>query len=221
MVATPHFTDGRFVPDTEHIRRLVDELNGVLAVRRLPLRLLPGMEVMLGPSFLEHLDSGRLLTLNDGLYVLVELPTGFSPLGLENFVDQLIERGIRLILAHPEKNHFIQERPNYLFHLIRRFTPGEILVQITGASLWKPWQYLEYRTARTLLRHNLVHLLASDGHRAKNRPPRLLRAVEVAATLVGETRALQMVHDIPLVVLLGKPFPEGWEPLLPRSRRLF
>lgn len=218
VVATPHFADGRFAPEPERVRTLVADLNGVLTAHGIPLRVLPGMEAMVGPSLPEHLDGGRLLPLNDGKYVLMELYPGYFPTGFENLINRLIHRGYGLVLAHPEKNHFVQRRPDYLFHLIRRFKMWDVLVQITAESLLRPWMYLAYRTARTLLRHDLVHLIASDAHSVGRRPPRLLKAVEAAADLVGEQRALRMVHDVPLAVLGGKEFPDDWEPRLPPSK---
>jgi protein-tyrosine phosphatase len=65
------------------------------------------------------------------------------------------------------------------------------------------------RTAEWLLRHNLVHVLASDGHRSTGpRAPLLSHAVEVAAGIVGEKRARDMVTEIPRRILAGETMEE-------------
>ena len=218
IVATPHAMDGRFEVPQAVIRDRVDELNRELQSLNLGLSVFPGMEVRVSPETLESIDKGEILPLNDGKYILLEFHPAHIPAGFVNFVSRLIDRSLRLILAHPEKNAIIQRHPEFLFNLAEKFEPWEVLFQITAASitgangLWVAW------LTKRLLKNNLVHLVATDAHDTHDRSPLLSRAVETASRIVGEERASQMVKDIPRAVLLGEPFPEYVRPTNPRRR---
>ena len=56
------------------------------------------------------------------------------------------------------------------------------------------------------VRHQCVHFLATDAHRAKSRPPILSRGRDAAAEIVGKEDARKLVEDNPLAVISGKPF---------------
>jgi protein-tyrosine phosphatase len=56
-------------------------------------------------------------------------------------------------------------------------------------------------TAEDLLVRGLVQVLATDGHDAHHRAPRLSGAVDAAARIVGRERAQAMVTSIPEAIL--------------------
>jgi tyrosine-protein phosphatase YwqE len=64
-----------------------------------------------------------------------------------------------------------------------------------------------------------VHVLASDSHDTRGRPPRLREAVEALAKRVGEELAHRMVGDIPRALLRGEEveLPEADPPARTRS----
>jgi protein-tyrosine phosphatase len=60
------------------------------------------------------------------------------------------------------------------------------------------------QSAETLLRKNLVHFIASDGHSANGRPPVLSSAVRAAAKIVGKEEAGKMVKEYPRAIMEGR-----------------
>ena len=59
--------------------------------------------------------------------------------------------------------------------------------------------------AEMLLRHRLVHVIASDAHSAHSRPPILSQAVETVAGIMGSyADAEQMVTKLPAAILAGE-----------------
>ncbi len=217
VAATPHCFDGRFVISPARVRRLVFELNEELVSKGIPLTIVSGMEIRIVPELPELLAGGQVLTLNDGRYILIEFHPSQTPASFANLVYRLVSDGYGVILAHPEKNLEIQGSPEYLFKLLNEFDPWQILVQIAADSILGHSGFWAKRTAKLLLTHNLVHLIASDAHSSTVRPPRLSLAVESAGRLVGMARARQMVEKVPGEVISdGDDFPEMWEPLNPR-----
>jgi protein-tyrosine phosphatase len=58
--------------------------------------------------------------------------------------------------------------------------------------------------AERLLRHRLVHIIASDAHSSDSCPPVLSQAVEAAAEILGNyDDAERMVKEVPALILSG------------------
>ena len=78
------------------------------------------------------------------------------------------------------------------------------LTQVTAASLTGKFGEKPRDFARALLRRNLVHVLASDAHDVRYRPPVLSEVIPVAAAEVGEGAARRMVEETPRAILDGR-----------------
>jgi protein-tyrosine phosphatase len=222
IVATPHSFDGQFLTKPEKVRTLTRKLSLHLKSTGIHLEIMPGMEVRVGADLLQHLDRDEILPLNNGKYLLVEFHNSDLPAGCEHFFQKLLGSGYKAVIAHPEKNIAIQSSPEFVYKLLGLFAPWEILVQVTADSLTGAAGVRSQKCAETLLKHNLVHLIASDAHSVAERFPCLSEAVKRAADLVGEENAARMVQDIPLAALTGADFPEEWSPDNPkRWWRLF
>ena len=92
----------------------------------------------------------------------------------------------------------IQRNPGLLANLVDKGA----LSQVTAGSLTGAYGKTVQEVAEDLLRRDLIHVLASDGHAARgDRAPLLSEGVEAAARLVGMPAARRMVEDIPLAIL--------------------
>ena len=74
IAATPHCNvPGSFQnTDPDEVRRQLEQLRAALGRQGIPVELRSGMEVFVTPQVPELLRRGRLLTLNDSRYLLVE-----------------------------------------------------------------------------------------------------------------------------------------------------
>lgn len=218
IVSTPHSFDGQFQNYPERILSQTRELNEELFEAGINLTVLPGMETRISPDLIDGVQDGKVLPINQGKYILLEFHPFEIPAGFQNFASVLVEQGSRLIIAHPEKNIAIQKHPESLFKIITRFRPWEILSQVTADSVLGQSGAAAYNTSKLLIKNNLAHLIATDAHSARSRPPLLKEAVEIAVLMTGEREANQMVNEIPSAILFGNDFPEWREPRNPRRR---
>ena len=124
----------------------------------------------------------------------------------------LMNRGYRVLLAHPELNPGLQASHEHLDALVAR----GVLLQITGASLLPdPKRSRRSRLARRLLERGSAHVIASDAHSGGPwRPPVLTAALEVARS-IAPARADWMVTAAPAAILGGMPLPPAVRPLRP------
>ena len=186
----------------ETILQHVAELRQKLSEAAIPLEIIPGCDFPLGVESLELLDAGRALTINGAnRYLLLELPDTSLPPGTEDTCFYLRTKGITPIITHPERHLILQESPQKL----RRLIDQGCLVQMTSNSLTGRFGRRVKKISQQLVKLGYVHLLASDAHNAKDRPPVLSQAVTEISRLIGKTRARAMVHDLPEKIIAGEP----------------
>jgi protein-tyrosine phosphatase len=207
MVATPHLFSGRTLErgqlnDKETILRYVAQLRQKLSEAAIPLEIIPGCDFPLGFESLKLLDAGRAMTINDAnRYLLLELPDSSLPPATEETCFYLRSKGITPIITHPERHLILQEMPQKL----KRLIDLGCLVQMTGNSLTGRFGRRVKKISRQLIKLGYVHLLATDAHNPKDRPPLLGQSVAELSRLVGKNRARAMVHDLPEKIIAGEP----------------
>jgi len=201
LACTPHILPGLYHNRGDLIRREVAKLQQVLTGQGIPLNLVIGADVHLVPDLSAGLREGRLLTLADSRYVLIEPPRHVYPARLAEALFSLIVAGYVPILTHPERLAWI----NTHYAEILRLFHGGVWMQITAASLLgkfgKPARYWSER----MLDEGRVHILASDAHDLTRRPVNLRAGRDAAALRVGEEEAEHMVSTRPEGILANEP----------------
>jgi protein-tyrosine phosphatase len=209
LVATPHSWDGEGGSGSrgERIATLVALANERAAGAGLALQVLPGEECLAGPGLVEDLRAGRRLALGGSNTVLLELPFALWPPYLDRLVFELQVAGYTVLLAHPERYRAVVEDPNRIFSLVER----GVVTQVNSTSLLGRAGRKTQEVARLLLEHDLVHVLASDAHDARGRPPLLREACDLAGSWIGEEAARRLVEETPRR-LLDDEMPVVGEP---------
>jgi len=206
IVATPHMCDPRYNVSAEAVRLGARQLADACQERGIDLKILPGAEVRLQPELLDSLDAGDALTLADGgKYLLLELPVQLVP-RIDDLLFQLAMRDVAPILAHPERNIELSRRPARLAELVAQ----GCLVQITATSLLGSFGRLAKKAAERFLESDLVHVVASDAHPAReHRRPKFGPAVKRLVRLVGEEKTHELLCSNPERIVRGAPFRAG------------
>jgi protein-tyrosine phosphatase len=202
VTATPHMRPGVYDTTRETI------LERVAMVREAQrgdeaeaVTLLPGAEVFFSGDVVERARDGRLMTVGDGgRYVLLELPYQQIPLGVDDTIFQLRLLGLTPLLAHPERVAYYLEDIERVAASVRLGA----LTQVTGNSVTGRFGGRAREFARRMLERRLVHVLASDSHDVRYRPPVLSDSVRAAAAVVGQEAARRMVEETPRAILAGE-----------------
>ncbi len=203
--ATPHLrADHPLVQPGELAERLA-ELRERLRAEEIPLEVVAGGEVDVFWAGRASDEELRLVSYGQaGRVLLLETPYGFLPDVFEELVADVVGRGLRVVLAHPERNETLQRSPDRLEELAQE----GLLLQVNASSVAPGGPDAgAHRLARRLLRDGLVHVLASDSHSAGPwRPPDLGRGYE-SAKEDGEAQARWLVEDVPRALLDGGAIP--------------
>lgn len=185
VAATPH---AHHCPP-ELVEPEVARLNRLAGEAGLAVRIVPGMEIRYSSDVVQRVREGIVLPLNHTRYLLLELfLSGGWPSRLLNVIDELQAAGYRPVLAHAERYPDVQRDPWKVRELIELGVP----IQLNADSIAGPSERAAQPAAEYLLKHRLAHIIASDSHHARWRPPRVQAAYERVAELVGDERARQM-----------------------------
>lgn len=214
VAATPHLRADHPLVQPDELAGRVADLGEHLRAEAIPLEVVAGGEVDVFWAGRASDEELRLVSYGQaGRVLLLETPYGFLPAVFEDLVTDVVGRGLRVVLAHPERNETLQHSPERLEGLVQ----DGLLIQVNARSV--TGQGVDagaHRCALQLLRSGLVHLLASDSHSAGPwRPPELSRGYE-AAREHGDEQARWLVQDLPAALLAGDRIPP--RPQTPPSR---
>lgn len=197
VACTPHILPGLYHNTGPQIRQATQALQQELDAHGVPLRLVTGADVHIVPDLVAGLKSGRLLSLADSRYVLVEPPHHVAPVRMEDLFFNLLVAGYVPILTHPERLTWLKSH----YPAVQRLVQSGVWIQITAGSLTGAFGRTAQYWAERMLDEGSVHILATDAHDDQRRPPILGKAREIVAKRVGEREALNMVMTRPNGIL--------------------
>jgi protein-tyrosine phosphatase len=211
ITATPHMKPGVYDNDRaailDAVARVRDAAQGDADAGK--VELLPGAEVYYTADVVDRARRGELMTIGDrGRYVLLELPYQQLPIHVDETIFQLRLHGLTPLMAHPERVAYYLED----FDRVAASVRLGALTQVTGASVTGKFGSKAREFANRMLEENLVHVLSSDAHDVRYRPPSLSDAVRGAGRLVGSEAARRLVEDNPRAILEGREVETHEEP---------
>jgi protein-tyrosine phosphatase len=211
VCATAHQNDGYPDVTPERIREATIRLAEQLHAADLPLTVVPCAEVMVRPELEKEWKNGQLLSIGDrGKYLLIEMPHGIT-VDLSYIIKGLVRNGVRPILAHPERSPELLDDAER----IEKWIQLGCLIQASSGSVTEPPRGLDSSSLKDWFRRGLVHLLGSDGHSPRRRPPKMADAYEQIRAWAGSAVADRVCSANGLLVLQGLPL----NPSPPAKRR--
>jgi protein-tyrosine phosphatase len=205
MVCTPHWFPGKYENTREKVLQRLAEFEKRLEDEKIPLKIHPGTELRIDTGIPDGLKAGTLLTLNDGSgYVLLELPDDTIPDNLDEFFWNLQINDYRPVLSHVERNSSLRKNPRLLFDWVE----NGILTQITAVSILGEFTEEIRDFTFFLVEHRLAHMVVTDTHSLRMRPPKLSGAHRVIENMAGPEAADRMFRETPQRILNGDHVPE-------------
>ncbi len=193
VACTPHIYPGLYENTADGIRAAIAKLQAELNREGIPLKLVIGADVHLDPSLPEGIRAGRVPTLNGSRYLLLEPPHHVAPPRFEDSVFMLMAQGIVPVITHPERLTWVEGHYDVFERLAHR---GAWMQVTAGAITGRFGRRVKYWGER-FLGEGITHLLATDAHHPKRRPPLLAEAREAAAKLLGDIEADHLVSTRP------------------------
>lgn len=203
MVCTPHIHPGRYDNTIKTIEQALIKLQQGLVEQQIDLVVNAAAEVRFGMELMVAVKQQNIPFLGEwqGLPVLLlEFPHGEIPFGAERLTAWLVKRGIKPMIAHPERNKGLLRMPAKL----KPFLEQGCLLQVTAGAVAGCFGVHAQELAQQLLKEGVVTILASDAHNVEYRPPVLSCGRDAAAAIIGETEAQRLVLDNPWKIAQSK-----------------
>lgn len=198
IVATSHAYAAMEAFPLEQYLRHLQTLRQLCRERGIPIRLYSGCEIFYSDVAIRQLASGRLPTLGETPYVLVEFDPTSSGEAISDAVRRLANAGYRSVVAHCERYEGLYRRFDFIQELIDNYHAA---FQINASSLtdWLPRKPRKFRDE--MLKRDLVSFIATDAHNCGDRPPLLSGAMATLTRLFDEEYAWSLLRDRPGTLL--------------------
>ena len=216
--ATAHQNDRWPEVTPERIRDACQRLAQKLRENDIAIDVFPCAEIMVQLDCEEAWERQAYLTVGDrGKYVLVEMPHDIF-VDITALATWFGERGIRPILAHPERHPELLHDAGRVEALIE----CGCLIQVSTSSVTDARKPEDHRALKNWFRRGIVHVVGSDAHSVNNRPPRMAKAYEKVAEWCGtpladrvfSTNGMAVAYGLPLQVHRPRPRRKSWLPKL-------
>ena len=161
VILTPHYIEGSdySCPNIKK-EEILKKLKSAIKKNKLKIDVFLGNEIFINDSIDELISSGEISSLNNGKYLLIELPFQNKINNLDNFLFEIKCKGYEIIIAHPERYEYFQNNPK----LIDSLREIGILFQSNYASILGYYGRREKKLMKYLLKKGYVDYLGTDIH---------------------------------------------------------
>ncbi len=189
MACTPHIYPGLYMNDKAGITAARDALQSALDEHGIALKLTTGADVHLVPGLLEGLRAGRVPSLHNTRYVLLEPSHHVAPPRFAESVFQLVAAGYVPVITHPERLTWVEDN----YQVFVDLTKQGAWMQVTAGALTGVFGPRAKYWGERFLGEGLTHILASDAHSSGRRVPVMSEAKAIAERMLGKEEAQLLV----------------------------
>ncbi len=213
MVVTPHCNIPHMFENYagEELSGKFNDFKNAIAKAGIPLRVYQGAEVFVTDDIIQLISKGKLNTINNGRYMLVEFAFGEHPGYMEEILGRIMTEGIVPVVAHPERYYATFDYPEMIYNWVRM----GCRIQVNKGSLLGRFGREVEVLSRVLLGHRLVHCIASDAHASWKRTPYLADVKEHVTNLYNSEYADVLLKYNPHRIVMDKELRVYGEPKFP------
>ena len=200
IIATPHFFASRKSASVEEIKETILRVKEAMEDWGFSMELYPGNEIYYRSEVAELLEEGKICTLADSRYVLVEFDPTTDYSYLRDGILKLDSYGYIPILAHTERYECLWEKKERL----QRVKDHGGLLQVNASSFQGGMFDEMAKRARYIVKNDLLDFVGTDAHSNGKRSPRMKETASYLYKKSGEKRAEEILFINPKAVLQGQ-----------------
>ena len=199
IIATPHY-----IEETIFTSPRVDNANLLVALKQklveegIKARIYLGNEIYINGNVAELIEAGEISTLADSKYLLLEIPMNGEYPNYEDFLGDLMERGYKVILAHPERYSIVQEN----YEIAQNLREMGILFQCNLGSIVGKYGKEVQKLVKKLAKDKMIFTFGTDTHHL-GRNSYLGLAKKKLLKYYTEDELKQLLIKNPAQILLG------------------
>lgn len=161
IITTPHIMHDFYNNSESHLRNIHKDLVSKLSKEQVNIQLGLAAEYYLDDHLMSRIDNKEedFLTFGDN-YLLFETSFMNQPFQLAEFIFKAKSRGLKPVLAHPERYLYLINDDRLLNDLIDR----EVYFQLNINSISGYYSKQVKKFAKRLIDEKLIHFIGSDCH---------------------------------------------------------
>lgn len=204
IMATPHYHPEKCMMEYQVILNKFNEFKEVVKGIHPDMTLYLGREIYYTSDVLEILEGGERLTMHGGKYMLVE----YSPMADFNYIktsiNNIMHSGLIPLIAHVERYMCLIEDTDR----IEELREMGAAIQVNAASIMGTAGKEIKKIAKSLLRDQMVDVVATDAHSAGTRSPKLEKCVSYMVRKYGLEYTEDLLIYNPQRIIEGKYLEE-------------
>ena len=162
VILTPHYIEGReYSCENKEKKKKLEQIKKELVKQKLDINICLGNEIFINDNIYELIKNGVIHTLNNTRYILVELPFHNQIVNLEDIIYELKIKGLKPIIAHPERYTYFQKN----YKEIDRLREEGFLFQGNYASILGYYGKDSQKLLKYMLKKQYIDYLGTDIHR--------------------------------------------------------
>jgi protein-tyrosine phosphatase len=199
VTATPHQYAGRYLPSYEQIDTAFAQVSAAAGAGAIGLGLSLAAENMWDEVFLGRIQDASFRRYDGGQAFLFELRPNDSPIHFEQTIFQLQVKGLRPVLAHPERYVALWDDDAR----VQRLADAGVALVVDLAALAGFHGGKQAKAARRLVERRLAHAAASDCH-CREDLPQIEEGLSWLRKKMGLAELTRLCDENPRRILAGQ-----------------
>ena len=190
LILTPHYRKIHGFTCNNKVKDYVfKSLKEEIKKNMLPINIYLGNEIALDEDLFYYLETDMITTINNGKYLLLELPFKRAFSKLKEYIEDLHSKGYKVIIAHPERYCYYKN-----LKIFEELINMGVLLQGNFESLNGKWGRHAKQKLTIMLKRHMIHFLGSDIHHSReNSYSELNKLIPLLEEL---TKDKKMVKDL-------------------------
>ena len=197
IIATPHYVADTIYNSTRFQNsKLLKELQKALNAEGIGVNVYLGNEIYIDKDILEFLKKRKISALNDSKYLLIELPMDGEFPNYEDYFLELLNKGYKVVLAHPERYAIVNED----FDVVRNLYEMGVLLQCNLGSITGKYGRSVKKTIKKIAKEKMIFAFGSDIHHLEG-PDFVRSAQKKLSKIYSEKELKRLLVDNPSKIL--------------------
>lgn len=160
IILTPHYMlDSNLETSLEKRNKYFNILTEKINEEKIDINVYLGAEIYINPKIKENIEIEKI-NMNNTKYLLIEFPLNGEYNNAHGILSGLIEKGYKIILAHPERYTNVQKD----ITILDEYKNMGVLFQCNIGSLFKMYGKSAKKTIKKLLKERYIDFLGTDIH---------------------------------------------------------
>lgn len=197
MIATPHYEVGKYDNNIDEIQKQFSKIKDLALKKYRDFKLYLGNEIFYSYGVVNNLEEGKIFTLADSKYVLVE----FSPNDKYKYISEslyeLVNNGYIPVLAHAERYEEVMEDIDN----VERLVDAGVYIQINAHTIAGKYGHGIRRRVMKMIKNDLVHFIGTDTHSDRHRSPDLEECIKYLNKKTDEETVVRLLSTNPQKII--------------------